>query len=201
MSGKPHLKLLAGEECFTEAVPIRGIYARKSWPLSLLGLPFLLVAGILIYLWFNYEPVTPGAELVRMMMLLSAAPFLFLGLFLALGLFVLFYLEAPAVLYTVTSRRIIIRRGIIVQKEFEIFVDNIAGLKVIHHGGTQKAGTIQFMASGSTPGAPFYLKRFPTEKFRGEVSYAIEAVADVDSVRFHIEKAIDQRRRVDTVTY
>lgn len=195
------MKLLNGEEGYIEAKPIRRIYARKGWPLSFIGLPCIVIAGFLSYSWATLSPASPGGGVMRLMLLLTAVPFFLLGLFLTAGLYILFYLEAPAVLYTVTSRRVVIRRGFVIHKEFEIFVGSIAGLQVIHHGGREKAGTIRFIASGGAPGAPFYMKRFPTERFRGDVHYAIEAVPDVDSVRFYLERAIDQKKQLDLSPY
>lgn len=201
MAEQSTLKLFDGEERYALVKPVRSIYARKAWYLSLIGLPVLLITVFLIIFWLRFPRSSQATEMVRLFLLLCSVPFLLFGLFLTAGHYLLFSIEALFVNYTVTSRRVIIRRGFIVHKEFEIFVDSIAGLEVIRHGGTENAGTIRFIASKSTPGAPFYMKRFPTEKFRGDVHYAIEAVPDVDSVRLLIEKAIDQRKQADPLPY
>ncbi len=187
--------LLAGEELFARLRPIRAVYARKAWYFSLIGVPVLSVSVFLIFFALGLPRSSQVLEMAKVVLLLCSLPFVLFGLFLTAGHYLLFYLESSAVSYTITSRRVIIRRGFIVHKEFEIFVESIAGLEVIRIGGPHNAGTIRFMASASAPGAPFYMKRFPTEKFRGDVRYAIEAVPDVDAARFFIEKAIDQIRK------
>jgi hypothetical protein len=201
LAGHSQIKLLNGEEIYIEVKPMRRIYARKAWLLTLIGLPILLISAFLIFFWLQLPRSSQVAEIARFTLLVCSVPFLLFGLFLTAGHYLLFSIEAPSVSYVVTSRRVIIRRGFIIHKEFEIFVDSIAGLEVIRHEGPENPGTIRFIASGSVPGAPFYMKRFPTEKFRGDVHYAIEAVPDVDSVRFFIEKAIDQRKQADAFSY
>lgn len=169
--------------------------------LSLAGIPLLLVSVVWVYSVFAFDRSMNIPPVVHTFFLILGAGLFLVGCFLFAGHYLLFYLEAPLVNYVVTSRRVIIRRGVIFKREFEIFVDGIVGLKVFTHGGKDEAGTIQFIASATSAGAPFYLKRFPTEQFRGEVRYAIESVPNVHAVRISIEKAIDKRKNANALLY
>ncbi len=184
-----NVEMLPGEECIIEAKPVRSIYARKGWAMSLLGVPLLIAASLLEYL-ASTVPLPFGVPgTLRLLILLCGVPFVLLGLFFSVGHYILYYLEGKSVRYMVTNRRIIIRRGRVLHKHFEIFLDRIAGIDVVEYGGPQRAGTIHFLAS-RIASVPFYMRKFPTEKFRGEVKYAIEAVPRVEEVRHKIENAM-----------
>jgi len=186
--------LLPDEEVYLETKPVRILYARKAWVMSVPGIPLFLITLLLEYFIsvVPLHPSLPGGT--RWILLLCGLPFVALTFFLAFGHYLLYYLEAKSVCYVITNRRIIIRRGRVIHKDFEIFLDRVAGLDVIHLGGRNRAGTIRFLSERAT-GSPFYMRKFPTGKFRGEVRYAIEAVKDVDSVRQVIERIIGPAHR------
>ncbi len=187
-------ELLPNEEVYLETRPLRGLYARKGWVMSVPGIPLFLMTILLEYFIsvVPLHPSLPGGT--RLILLLCGLPFIALTLFFAFGHYLLYYLEAKSVRYVITDRRIIIRRGRVIHKDFEIFLDRIAGLDVIHQGGKNSPGTIRFLSERAT-GSPFYMRKFPTGKFRGEVRYTIEAVKDVERVRQIIERIIDPAHR------
>ncbi len=188
MSG---LSLYSGESVILEIRPSRLLYTIRWLPISAFG------AGLtLLWLGYYYLVNLPQisrsvGELGLMALKILGAPLLLFGGLLFLAPLVYNFLESGNVRYVITDRRILIRKGAFRSREVELFLDRVGAVEVKRSflfGG--RAGSVRMLVMRRDAESPFYMRKFPSEKFRGPVIYALDAVGNVDEVKDVIERAI-----------
>lgn len=98
-------RLAIGEEIFWRGKPVRQAFVYRTWPLSIFGGVFLLIALVSEVIF-----VVDGAPFF---VTLLGLPFVFGALYAAVGHFVLTAMEWQNTEYMVTGRQVLIRHGIL----------------------------------------------------------------------------------------
>ncbi|RMG60018.1 MAG: PH domain-containing protein [Deltaproteobacteria bacterium] len=181
---------LEGEEILYREKPNRFLYALRY--------PLVPILGLLILAFLVFLKEVLSAEMVRatlppwgtLVIKVLLSPLWAAGFVMAFGFPLANLVESSRVAYTVTDRRIVIEKGLFRRRVFEVFVSRVAGVEARESLIVPGSGKVSILVSRGSPGSPFYMRKFPAEKFRGPVIYALHGVRDVSRMRIAIEEAL-----------
>jgi len=130
------LLLEAGERLAWEARPAPRCYTFRHWPHALFGLFFLAVSAI-----WQFLGVTMAEEYARPWLAWLPIPFVLIGLYFSIGHLVQARLEWNNVLYRLTDRRVLVRRGLLRPCLHSLPLEELTYFRVHWHG--EQLGTLR----------------------------------------------------------